>query len=538
MTHPRTHRMATSLLTASLVVAVAAGCSPSEATTDQATGDAVEGGVLNVGLNSAVACVDPHQNASNVTIFVSRQLTDSLTDQDPETGEITPWLAESWEVNDDATQYTFHLTDGATFSDGTVVDAEAVKANFDSITADGPAVSPLASTYIDGYAGSEVVDPQTVVVSFDHPNVQFLQGTATITLGILAPATLAKTPAERCGGDLVGAGPFTIASYKPEQQIVLAKREGYDWASPVFRHTGEAHIDTVNFNVVPEAGVRSGQLRSGELHIDTIPLTEDVPSFEGNGFGVIGRPYPGVAVNLIPNLERPIISDEAVRKAVLLGADREELVAGVFTKYDKVADSVITSATPLYQSLDGVEHDPQAATDLLDDAGWALGSDGIREKDGTKLTLLALYHAGRQAGPMMELLQSQLREIGIDLQIRLEAPADLAAAQASGEWDLWYTPFHRAEADSARAVFGFGSQNQNRAATERPVDTLLQEQSETTDPAARQVLITDALQELVDNAYAIPLYELAGVMTFADVVHDFHFEASSRLSLYDVWLSA
>jgi peptide/nickel transport system substrate-binding protein len=68
------------------------------------------------------------------------------------------------------------------------------------------------------------------------------------------------------------------------------------------------------------------------------------------------------------------------------------------------------------------------------------------------------------------------------------------------------------------------------------VDELLQAQSEETDVEERQRLVTEAEQELVDEAYAIPLYELAGVMTYRDVVHDFTFEASSRLWLYDTWL--
>ncbi|WP_052852569.1 ABC transporter substrate-binding protein [Streptomyces avicenniae] len=542
--HPRrrARHTATAAVALSLVLSLATACAGTEdAASPGAGGDGgtpTAGGTLAVGLNTSVACVDPHQNSSNVTIFVARQIADSLTDQDPETGEITPWLAESWESAPDATSYTFHLRDGVTFSDGTPLDAEAVAANFDRITELGPGVAPLASTYLDGYTGSEVIDPQTVTVTFDHPNVQFLQGTATITLGILAPATLALTPEERCAGDIVAAGPFVIDSYEPEQRIVLSRRDGYDWASPAVEHTGEAYVETVNFEVVPESGVRAGQLRSGELHIDTIPLTEDVPNLEASGFGVLGRPYPGVGVNLVPNLERPLISDVNVRRAILLGADREEIVAGVLTEYDKVAQNVITSATPFFEPLDGITYDPEQAVELLEESGWVPGEDGIREKDGQRLELLALYHAGRQASPMMELLQGQLREIGIDLQIRLEAPADLAAAEASGEWDLWYTPFHRAEADAARAVFGVTGRNQNRAPEPRPVDDVLQEQSGESDPQRRQELITEATQELVDQAYAIPLYELAGVMSYAPVVKGFHFEASSRLSLYDVWLDA
>ncbi|MGO1835339.1 MAG: ABC transporter substrate-binding protein [Actinomycetaceae bacterium] len=522
------------LAATALVLSACAGADGAEG--GGGDGEPQVGGTLRVGLNTEVACADPHQNSSNVVIFVTRQIADSLTDQDPETGEIVPWLASDWEVNDDATQYTFTLRDDITFSDGTPLDAEAVAANFDTIIEEGPAVSPLATTYLDGYASAEAIDATTLQVNFDRPNVQFLQGTATVTLGILSPATLEATPEERCAGDVVASGPFVYDSYVPDSEVVLTAREEYDWSSDVAQHDGRAYLDAIEFPVLPESGVRSGQLRSGELDVDTIPLTEDVPGFEGNGFGVTGRPYPGVAVNLIPNLERPLTSDVNVRRAVLLGTDREELVGGLFTEYDQVATSVITSETPLFEPVEGIEYNPEEAAALLEESGWELGADGIRERDGERLTLRAVYHLGRQAEPMMELLQSQLREIGIDLQLVLGAPGDLAQLEADGEWDLWYTPFHRAEADSARAVFGINGRNQNRADEERPVDELLQAQSEETDESARTRLITEASQELVDEAYAIPLYELAGVMTYRDVVHDFTFEASSRLWLYDTWI--
>lgn len=502
-------------------------------------GDAGEpqtGGTLRVGLNTVVACADPHQNASNVSIFVTRQVVDSLTDQDPSTGEIVPWLATDWEVSEDATEYTFTLRDGVTFSDGTPLDAAAVAANFDAIVEEGPAVNPLAVTYLDGYASAEAVDGTTLRVSFDRPNVQFLQGTATVTLGILSPGALEASPQERCAGDVVASGPFVYESYVPDSAVELTAREEYDWSSDVATHEGRAYLDAIDFRVLPESGVRSGQLRSGELDVDTIPLTEDVPSFEGGGFGVEGRPYPGVAVNLIPNGERPIIADDAVRRALQVGIDREEIVAGIFTEYDQVATNVLTSETPLHEPLDGLSYDPEAAAALLEDAGWVLGEDGVRERDGERLSLRAIYHDGRQAAPMMELLQSQLREIGVELELVLAAPGDLAQLEADGDWDLWYTPFHRAEADSVRAVFGFSGRNQNRAAEPRPVDELLQQQSGTTDVDERQRLVTEATQELVDEAWAIPLYELAGVMTYRDVVHDFTFEASSRLWLYDTWI--
>lgn len=495
------------------------------------------GGDITIGLNSALACLDPHQNSSNTTIFVTRSIADSLTDQDPESGELKPWLATKWEANADATTYTFTLRDDVTFSDGTKFTAESVKANFDAIKALTPAKAPLANNYLSGYTGTKVIDPTTVEVDFETPNVQFLQGTSTITLGLFAESTTSASADERCQGALVGTGPFTVKDYKPEQATVLAKRKGYGWGSSLRQHEGDAYLSTATFKIIPESGVRTGQLRSGELDVDTIPLTEDVTAFEqDSNFKVIGRPYPGLGVTLVPNLQRPVLQDVKVRQALVEGVNREELVAGVLTKYDKAPKSPLTSVTPLVEPIPGVKYDPEHAAQLLDDAGWTKASDGIREKDGKKLTLTAVYHFSRQSTPAMELVQQQLRKIGVDLKILLPSPADLAKYQTSGDYDLWFTPFHRAEPDAIRSTLSFYAGNTGKAAKARPVDELLTKQSQETDPAKRQQEITEAATALVDEGYVVPLYELAGLFVTSARVNDLVFEASSRLNLYDVWV--
>ena len=514
---------------------------PATESTSPATalGDPVSGGEIRIGLNSALICIDPNQNASNTTIFITRNLVDSLTDQDPATGELKPWLATEWTANADATQYTFTIRDGVTFSDGTPLTAETIKKNFDAIKGLGPAVASLANAYLSGYNGSTVVDEHTVQVDFDQPNVQFLQATSTPTLGIFSDTTTALTADERCQGKLVSSGPFTLESYNPQQAIVLARRTGYDWGSELRKHTGDAYLEKASFNIVPEAGVRTGQLRNGELDLDTIPLTEDVKVFEEDAnFKVVGRPYPGLGVTLIPNLTRPALQDVDVRRALLLAVNRDELVAGVLTRYDGVPTSPLTSSTPLHQAIPGVRYAPDEAKQLLDAAGWVPGADGIREKDGNKLTLSAVYHFSRGSTAAMELVQQQYRAIGVDLQLNLPDPGDLAKYSSSGDFDLWFTPFHRAEPDTLRSTLSFYAGNTGRAPQARPVDELLTKGSQETDPAKRQVLITEAATELIDQAYAIPLYELAGVFVTAGSVQDLVMDATSRLNLYDVWIAA
>ncbi|MBO0874159.1 MAG: ABC transporter substrate-binding protein, partial [Pseudonocardia sp.] len=142
------------------------------------------GGTLRLAVSSDQGCVDPQQVGSNDTIYSVRQLVDSLTDQDPQTGQITPWLATEWQANADASAYTFTLRTGVTFSDGTPLTAEVVKQNFDRVPSLG-ARATLAKGYLAGYQGTTVDSPTRFTVHFTVPNVQFLQGTSTHSLGIL-----------------------------------------------------------------------------------------------------------------------------------------------------------------------------------------------------------------------------------------------------------------------------------------------------------------------------------------------------------------
>ena len=169
--------MSRSLVSLSLAVALAlAGCE--QPAGPQATGGAPAqpqtGGVLRVAFDGDPNCIDPQQAGNNTALNVGRQLVDSLTDQDPQSAEILPWLAQRWEVSDDSRQFTFHLREGVTFADGSPLDAAAVKANFAAIVALG-ARAQLAGTYLAGLESVEVLGPLSVRVSFKQANAQFLQ---------------------------------------------------------------------------------------------------------------------------------------------------------------------------------------------------------------------------------------------------------------------------------------------------------------------------------------------------------------------------
>ncbi|MCR6648600.1 MAG: ABC transporter substrate-binding protein [Cellulomonas sp.] len=537
--------LAASLLAPALLLAAcssgsgdpAAGPATS-ATSTPDTATATPGGTLRFALGASPSGVDPQQVGSNVSIYIARQLADSLTDQDPATGEIVPWLATSWDVSDDLTTFTFHLRDDVTFSDGTPLTATTVKANLDALAGPLGASAPLAASYLGGYTETRVDDEHTVTVVFGAPNAQFLQATSTVSLAILSDATATADPAARLQGEVVGSGPFVLESYTQDQGAVITRRDGYAWASEVSQNQGEAYLDQIDFTVVPESGVRAGGLASDQFDAVGDVLPQDVAQVEGAGGSVLTRTNPGVTFVLQPNVTVAPLDDPDVRQALNVAIDRQQLVDTVLSDAFKPATSVLASTTPGYTDLsDDLAFDAAKAEQLLDGAGWTTGTDGIREKDGAKLSVDVVYaplFTGSQA--VLELAQQQLRAVGVDLVLRQLTPADQQAVLTSGDYDTYYYNVTRADADILRTQFSSAGRNVNKRAADDVLDPLLDSQLATADPAARADLVAQAQQEIVGEALAIPLFELAQSIGVAGDVHGVAFDASSRLLFHDAWI--
>jgi peptide/nickel transport system substrate-binding protein len=527
-----------SALVLSLAVPLAA-CSSSGAGGTASGGTPKDGGTLTFALAADPQCVDPQQAAQNASLNVGRQIVDSLTVQNPRTSVIEPWLATTWQVNATSTLFTFHLRPGVTFSDGTPVNAAAVKANFDAIVKLG-AKALLGASYLAGYTGSTVVDDHTVAVAFGRPNAQFLQATSTMSLGLLATSTLAESPGTRClGTGLIGSGPFVLTGYQPNQSVTLGKREGYDWGPTGAAHTGPAYLNGIKFEIIAEQGTRTGSLQSGQVDAISDLPPQDESTFRAQGYTILTRANPGIPFTFAANTSHPIVSDLKVRQAISEGIDRAQVVSTVLSPGYKVATSALASTTPDYTDLSSdLAYDPQAAKQLLASDGWQVGSDGIRVKNGTRLALNVIYvNNFNSNGTVLELIQQQLKAIGVQLNLRLLTAAQAIAASASGDYDLTWYNLTRSDPDVLRTSYSVRGGNRLFLKTAGPLETALEGEASTLDATARQRLVTTAQQLLITNAYEIPVFELAQVHALSSRVHGLEFEASSRLSFYDTWLS-
>ena len=482
-------------------------------------------------------CFDAAQQRNHVALNAIRPLVDSLVDQDPETGEITPWLASSWETTD-GSSYRFTLVENATFSDGLPVNAEAVKANLDRIAALG-ATAIGAQPLFEGYAGTDVESEFVATVRFDFPNAPFLQAAAGAWFGLISPADTGRTAEDLCSGDYAGSGPFVYEAFARDQEFSVTKRAGYDWAPPSAGHTGEAYLDRLVFSFVPEGSVRTGLLQSGQVESVSEIQPQDLPAIEVAGLEVITVDVPGYGPTYFANARSELGGDAAVRAAVQRGIDRQEVVDAIYgVPGFEPARSVLTPSVPYYVDLgDRLVHDPDGARAILDEAGWVPGPDGVRVKDGRRLEISVLGSSVFLR--TQELIQQQLAAIGISAPIRQLDEASTASALAAGDYDFYQWTMTRADPDVLRAVFSSDHTAQGYALLPpSELDTYLDGQLAEVDPARRAELVRSAQEYIVDNAWAIPINSRARTFGLAGHAHGLRTDAESKLNFYDAWVES
>lgn len=535
----RALRVAASALALGLALAA---CSSGSAETSEPSASAssgpVDGGDLVFAIGNDPISLNPSGTGSgNDTLYVTRQLVDSLLWQDPEDGSLEPWLATEWSTNGDATQHTFTLRDGVTFSDGTPLTAESVKATFDDIVAAG-AKSSAAPSFI-GYAGTTVVDEHTLTVAFGAPNAAFPQATSTVALGIVAASTIAVPFDDRASGTaVVGSGPFVLDHYTKDTETVLTARDDYAWAPEARTGAGAPHVDSVTFQVAPEASVRTGSLTSGQVHVIGGVQPTDIATLEQSGFPLVHRANPGISFGLTFNGSSPIGSDPAVREAVGLAINPTEVRDTALVDGFAVATSVLASTTP--GVADVSEHltsDPAEAAEVLEDAGWEKGADGIYAKDGVRLApTLAWITNFSPNQTSVELLQAQLKAVGIDVTLWSGAVPDFQAKLKSGEFDLVWGNLSRADGDVLRTQYSVAATNFYRI-DDPELEALLQEQLATADPAARDEVLAQAQERLVSQHWVLPVHELTTYLGLSPDVHEVQLGADSRLDqLTTAWI--
>lgn len=479
---------------------------------------------------------------------VINQITDRLLYQDPETLELEPWIAtELPEVNADATEYTFKLREGVTYSDGTPLDAENVVKNFDLYGLGDQAGALPVSEAINNYDHGEVVDAHTVKFVFSAPSPGFGQAVSTINSGLLANATLDRTNEQFGPGnatEIIGSGPFVVADEKLGSELTLDTRADYDWAPPSSAHQGAAQIGGINVIVAGEDSVRVGTVVSGQADIARTIPAPDEPQFAADGLSIYAAPTNGVNNGLNFRPTSPLLADVNVRRAIIAGIDREAIVDTLFSDSYPLATGVLAKGALGYTDTSSFyAHDPKLAGQLLDDAGWRPGADGVREKGGKRLSLTfneALPQP--RSKEVVTLIQEQLAPLGIEVNLFAGDQAAQDQARLDPETiQVYHSMVGRSDFDVLKSHFFGANRNailnldaESGEVVDQTLEDLLAKIASVPTKEERQLASAAAQQYIAEAAYALPIFEEPQVFGLNDRVKGFETESIGRPAFYNV----
>jgi peptide/nickel transport system substrate-binding protein len=500
------------------------------------------GGTLTYALASVPDRLDPNLtgNAQSQTVFF--QIFDTLIVRDQRDKQFRPWLATDWSVSPDGRVFTLHLRSGVTFQDGTPFDAAAVKFNFDR-THNPKLATRCGNCAVGFYDHSEAVDARTVRIYLNRPWAPFLDALG-LHYRMVSPAAVARYGDEDFGQHPVGTGPFRFVEWVPNDHITLERNDAYNWAPSIMKHRGPAYLDRVTFRILPEAATRVAALENGELQvIDDAPAQDFARLVQDPKFVAFIGNVPGVPFSYALNVTKSPTSELAVRRALNYGIDRPTIAKTVFGPYQRFgaylpAYGELTQYTWGYDKGAELYHyDPVKAKRLLEEAGWKVGADGIREKGGQRLTV----PLGAPDHGAPEVMQSELKQIGIDLQITVATWLVINGDQRKGLILLAPLPGARSDPDvmshqlHSREIGSF-----NFSFVHDPeLDALLDAQVSQLNPAERLKTLSKGQRLIMDRAYMLPVYNYDEVALKAATVQDLAFDSVGRFPwMYDAWLVA
>jgi peptide/nickel transport system substrate-binding protein len=473
---------------------------------------------------------------------ILNQITDQL--------EIEPWIADSWTVNANATEYVFKLRKGVTFSDGTPLDANAVAKNYDTFGRGNKDLKQPVSEVINNYDHSEVIDAETVKFLFKKPSPGFLQGTSVIGSGLVSLKTLGL-PFEQLGDatKIIASGPFVVTSETLGKDLTLKARDDYKWGPQKLTHQGRAYLDGIKYVITGEDSVRIGALLSGQADFIRQLQAYDEKQVSDQKFPIYAAPTRGVNDSIAFRPENPLVAEVKVRQALLHATNNKEIVETLFSANYPRATTVISSAAAGYEDLSAkLTYDPDLSAKLLDEAGWTKGADGIRQRDGKPLSL-AVYESlpQPQNKAVLQLVAQQWAKIGVKLQVLAGTSGNIVIDTVNPEkTPLVVAEVGRADPDVIKSQFyplnrdallQKGGLNAKATFTDAKLNGILESVASGTDSAQRVAASKAAQEYLLDQAYVIPIFEEPQVFAGAPYVHGIAFEGVGRPSFYDTWLA-
>ena len=454
---------------------------------------------------------DPHRSTARAASEVLFMMGDTLVSLDYDMTTIRPGLAESWTVSEDGKTYTFKLRGDVSFCDGKKMTADDVVYSLKRW------IDPETKSPVRWRAGpvEDIVakDPLTVEYRLKAPFSEMLyQLTQSFAV------VIDKANVEALGNDFGvqgfnGTGPFCWGDWKPRNEMRLKRHAAYKWGPPIYENRGPAAVQEIVWKIVPEESTRLAAVMTGQSQV-----TQYVPF---SGYQVLRR-NPQIRIveskeafwtNFIGfKLDKEGVSDPEVRRAMVMAVDQAAMAKNLFFGEVEPANSYISrNALDWNKEIEGKlpRTNVEEANRILDEAGWVRGPDGIRVKDGKRLSPLGYSFTAPQFRTIMEAVQGDVRKIGVDLRIQLFDATAGWGKLATQEFDLFALSFPYISAGDALNLY-FRSGNipaPNRMNfRDAGVNKLLDQGMTAIDPADRAKAYGEVLRQVHEQNVWIPLF--------------------------------
>lgn len=485
---------------------------------------------------------DPRVTSSRHEYQVIGQVFDTLIASDG-SNKLFPGLATAWQVAPDAKSVTLKLRTDVAFHDGTPFDAEAVKFTFDTIT-DPKTASEGAITQLGPYAGTDVIDSHTVRINYSTPFGAALASFAEGTLAPVSPTAVRKLGNQGFSRAPVGAGPFRFVSWEEGRQVVLERFDKYNWAPSYNTNQGPSKVHRAIIRFIPDASTRVAALEAGEIDMSDVTPILDMKRFrDTKGYGTMVGNAAGVPFGLELNGTKGIFADIRVRRAFAMAVDRAALCDNLFFGLIEPSYGPLSAGTPGYWA--GVESynkpNPKAAMALLEEAGWKPGPDGVRVKDGKRLT--GFYGAPPPLEPDTAVeIQAVAKRVGFDLKVETITFARNQQMVFDNSFDMLPVRWIQADPMCLENLFSSanipapGKYRYNWSQLNDPkLDALFTEGRAVADPAKRDAVYAEAQKIIMDSALWFPVHNQVQTLAYRADKKGYHFARASWVALfYDV----
>lgn len=455
---------------------------------------------------------DPRVTQSRHEEQIIVQVFDQLIMSD-ERGNLSPGLATAWELAPDAMSLRLRLRENVRFHDGTPFNAEAVKFTFDSIV-DPRTGSQGAVDMIGPYDRTEVLGTHEVRIHYRAPNAGAVDTLTENELSIVSPTAVERLGNTGFAQAPVGTGPFRFVSWERGRQVILERNPDYAWAPEWSSVRGPSNIARIIHRYIPNNGTRAAALEAGEVHMaDILPALDTRRLGDSGRFRAMIGVAAGLSFGAPLNTSRTPFDDIRVRQAFMHAIDRRRLAQNLYFGLVQPAFGPLASTTPGYWS--GVEQyfpfDRDRAVRLLEEAGWRMGPNNIRVKDGRPL---------RAFFPVLTLpevavaIQSEARRVGFDLvvenvlkqrqdELLMNNQYEMAVVRwVSNDPGVLRIPFHSSNIPEP-GKFKFNWSRVNDPA----LDGLIERAAQAKTQEERTALYRELQKDIMDRAIFFPIHD-------------------------------